>query len=55
MDGKSFIHPIQNMIMKFNGGVYEWLNVKTVEQKLQALEKAGRWPVAQTRQERGQS
>jgi hypothetical protein len=55
MDGKSFIHLTQKRIMKFNGGVYEWLNVKTVEPKLQALEKPGRWLVAQIRQERGQS
>jgi len=31
---------------------YEWLNVDTVELKLLKKEKAGRWLVAQTRQER---
>jgi len=31
---------------------YEWLNVKTVEPKLPNPEKAGRWLVAQIRQEK---
>ena len=31
---------------------YKWLNVKTVELKLPTPEKAGRWLVAQIRQER---
>jgi len=31
---------------------YEWLNVETVELKLPKKEKAGRWLVAQIRQER---
>ena len=31
----------------------EWLNVKTVVLKLPKKEKAGRWLVAQIRQERG--
>jgi len=30
----------------------EWLNVKTVEPKLLTLENAGKWLVAQIRQER---
>jgi hypothetical protein len=34
---------------------YKWLNVKTVELKLPNPEKAGRWPVAQIRQERRHS
>ena len=34
---------------------YKWLNVKTVELKLLIQEKAGRWLVAQIRQEKGQN
>ena len=55
MDDKSFIHPVQDISIKFNGGVSKWLNVNTVEPKLPNPEKAGRWQVAQIRQERGQN
>jgi hypothetical protein len=34
---------------------YGWLNVRTVEKKLPIPEKAGRWLVAQIKQEREQN
>jgi hypothetical protein len=41
------------MVVKFDGRKMKWLNVKTVEPKLLAPEKAGRWLVAQISQGKG--